>query len=168
MIITPATTPAHPSRRPFGLNAIIVLQILTVLVCGFALALVGIVLWMPAGPREVRLTIEQEIGVYEVLMLGFTLVVNVLCAVGLWRRRRWAWLLTMLQLGFFMLEDMYNHFTGAPREEYVWSMLLNVLMVFYLNQREVQAVFAPKNRDAASTDLLAPAPRQIDQGGAPQ
>jgi hypothetical protein len=43
-----------------------------------------------------------------------------------------------------MLGDLYSYFTGSPRESYAWSMLLNVGMVFYLNQRDVQALFLTK------------------------
>jgi hypothetical protein len=43
-----------------------------------------------------------------------------------------------------MLTDLYSHFTNSPPETYAWTMLLNVSMVFYLNQREVQAIFLSK------------------------
>ena len=71
-------------------------------------------------------------------------VINGVCAIGLWRRQRWAWFLTMLQLGAFMISDLYSYFTNSPPETYAWSMLLNVFMVFYLNQRDVQAIFLTK------------------------
>ena len=81
----------------------------------------------------------------DILQMVLTFVVNGVCAVGLWRRQRWAWFLTMLQLGAFMISDLYSYFTNSPPETYAWSMLLNVFMVFYLNQREVQAIFLTKN-----------------------
>ena len=81
----------------------------------------------------------------DIATLVLTLVVNAVCAVGLWRRQRWAWFLTMLQLGAFMVSDLYSYFTNSPPATYAWSMLLNVFMVFYLNQREVQAIFLSKD-----------------------
>jgi uncharacterized membrane protein (DUF2068 family) len=90
--------------------------------------------------------------------LALVFGVNLLCAIGLWRRQRWAWFLTMLQVGVFMIEDLYGYFTGAPEEEYAWSMLLNVIMVFYLNQREVQAIFTRKERDPAPAHPPTPSP----------
>ena len=79
------------------------------------------------------------------MTLVFAFVANGVCAVGLWWRKRWAWFLTMLQLGVFMISDLYSYFTDSPPETYAWSMLLNVFIVFYLNQREVQAIFLNKN-----------------------
>jgi uncharacterized membrane protein (DUF2068 family) len=88
--------------------------------------------------------VDISLSPFEVLSLVSMAIINPICAVGLWRRQRWAWLLSMLQLGFFMLGDLYSYFTGSPRESYAWSMLLNVGMVFYLNQRDVQALFLTK------------------------
>jgi uncharacterized membrane protein len=166
--MTTIPAPIRPPRRPFGLNAIIVLQALTVLVSGAILALVGYAFWMSSTTGlSMDAIIDGGVGVYDVALLIFTFLVNLLCAVGLWRRQRWAWLLTMLQLGFFMIEDLYSHFTGAPREDYTWSMLLNVLMVFYLNQRDVQAVFTRKSQGDSPAHPLTHSPAHAD-GGAPQ
>ena len=89
-------------------------------------------------------SIQWQLSTVDVLLMALTFVVNGVCAVGLWQRRRWAWFLTMLQLGVFMLSDLYSYFTNSPPETYAWSMLLNIFMVFYLNQREVQAIFLSK------------------------
>lgn len=178
MTIVPVANSTRSPRRPFGLNAIIVLQLLTVLFSGLALVVLGVAIWAAAAGAEMELAVDGEVGkvgqVSGLLLLVFTLVINLLCAVGLWRRQRWAWFLTMLQLGFFMLEDLYTYFTGASSEEYAWSMLLNVLMVFYLNQREVQAVFMRKGSNESNRNESNPsesnrsgAPAH-DQGGAPQ
>jgi uncharacterized membrane protein len=137
-------------RRPFGLTAIIVIQLLTVVLSGLLLGLLVLTFLLAAG----QITIEGiedlspaslQLSPVDTGLLVLTFVINGICAVGLWRRQRWAWFLTMLQLGFFMLNDLYSYFTNSPPETYVWSMLLNVAMVFYLNQREVQAVFLTKD-----------------------
>lgn len=140
-------------KRPFGLNVIIVMQVLTVLFTGGLLALVVIAVYLAesnglaAGiTPEDWAALGSAMNFYEISMLLFAFVVNLLCAVGLWLRRRWAWYLTMIQVGVFMLEDLQAYFTSAPPENYVWTMLLNVVMVFYLNQREVQAVFQRKEQ----------------------
>ena len=133
-------------KRPFGLNAIIVMQVLTVLFAGALLALLGVAVYLAATESALADEMAQSIQICfdNLPALLFTFVINLLCAVGLWRRQRWAWYLTMLQVGVFMLEDLHAWFTGAEPVEYVWSMLINVIMVFYLNQREVQAVFQRK------------------------
>ena len=88
---------------------------------------------------------QWQLSPMDILQMVLTFVINGVCAVGLWRRQRWAWFLTMLQLGAFMISDLYSYFTNSPPETYAWSMLLNVFMVFYLNQRDVQAIFLTKN-----------------------
>lgn len=142
--------PVQRARRPFGLNAIIVLQWLTVVVSAVLLALLGIALGAAYLAAEQGQAVAFDISLLEPFDLMFTLLINLVCAIGLWRRQRWAWLLTMLQLGLFMFQDLYGYFTGAPSETFAWTMLLNVIMVFYLNQREVQAVFVRKTPAALS------------------
>jgi uncharacterized membrane protein (DUF2068 family) len=126
------------------LYAIIGIQVLTMLLSAALLALLAVGLWLSV---EGSTYIIEEMGLdltlswFEFLSLIMMVIINPICAVGLWRRRRWAWLLSMLQLGFFMLGDLYSYFTGNPPASYAWSMLLNVGMVFYLNQRDVQSLF---------------------------
>jgi hypothetical protein len=126
------------------LYAIIGIQVLTMLLSVALLTLLAVGMWLGAegstyGIEEMDL--DLSLSWFENLSLIVMVIINPICAVGLWRRQRWAWLLSMLQLGFFMLGDLYSYFTGNPLASYAWSMLLNVGMVFYLNQRDVQALF---------------------------
>ena len=138
-----------PRRRPFGLLAIIVIQSLMMLGSGILLLLffVGFVfatrMIVVEGINPASFT--WDLPPADLLQMVLIFVVNGVCAVGLWRRQRWAWFLTMLQLGAFMISDLYSYFTNSPPETYAWSMLLNVFMVFYLNQRDVQAIFLTKS-----------------------
>ena len=68
---------------------------------------------------------------------------NLMAAYGLWRRKGWAWVLTMVLLAYAMIIDIVNFFTGQPI--YV-AMLINVIQVGYLNQREVQALFTTPDK----------------------
>ncbi len=136
-------------RRPFGLLAIIVIQVLTMLGSGLLL-LLFLVSFVFASRMIVVEGVDPklfnwELSPMDLLQMVLIFVINGVCAVGLWRRARWAWFLTMLQLGAFMISDLYSYFTNSPPETYAWSMLLNVFMVFYLNQRDVQAIFLIKN-----------------------
>ena len=136
-------------RRPFGLLAIIVIQVL-MMVGSFLLLLLAFVTFVFASRMIVVDGIDPaafkwDLSAADILMMVLTFVVNGVCAVGLWRRQRWAWFFTMLQLGAFMISDLYSYFTNSPPETYAWSMLLNIFMVFYLNQRDVQAIFLTKN-----------------------
>ena len=47
-----------------------------------------------------------------------------------------------LLLAYWMATDTIGYFAGTP--EY-FSTLLNVVMVFYLNQREVRELFDPQS-----------------------
>ena len=133
----------------FGLLAIIVIQVLMMLGSGILLLLLGVGFVFATRMIAVEgvdpAAFQWQLSPMDILQMVLTFVVNGVCAVGLWRRQRWAWFLTMLQLGAFMISDLYSYFTNSPPETYAWSMLLNVFMVFYLNQREVQAIFLNKN-----------------------
>ncbi len=63
---------------------------------------------------------------------------GILVAFGLWRLRRWAWVLVMLQTGIQMAVDFSVYIDG---ERPYLQMLLNVIVIFYLNQRDVQRIF---------------------------
>jgi hypothetical protein len=118
-------------KRPFGVTVIIVLQLITVL------ELVADILAVQAGQPSLFL---QEIRDPQ-LVLGVELVTTlVLLAIslGLWRLQRWAWFLIMIQLGVSMASNLWRYANGVPLH---LNMLLNVIMVFYLNQREVQHAF---------------------------
>jgi hypothetical protein len=136
-------------RRPFGLVAIIVIQILMMLGSGILLLIFGVGFVFATRMIVVEgidpAAFQWQLSPVDIIMTVLTFVINGVCAIGLWRRQRWAWFLTMLQLGAFMISDLYSYFTNSPPETYAWSMLLNVFMVFYLNQRDVQAIFLTKN-----------------------
>lgn len=159
-MLTVPSTATKPPRRPFGLNAIIILQLLTALGSAILLLIFALVMLADSGLLGEELAgnmkLDSPLSTVDVLTMAIAVLLNLLCAVGLWRRQRWAWYLTMLQLGLMMITDLYSYFTYSPLETYAWSMLFNVLMVFYLNQREVRAIFMDKaGNDRQSPELLA-------------
>ena len=121
-------------KRPFGLYMILFLLTLQgllgavlAILFGFGLAVAPGEMLDAVGPVLVELVVPFA------LML-FTLFV----AVGLWRYKPWGWYGMMLLLAYWTASDAIGYFTGDP--DYV-AMLLNVAMVFYLNQREVRDLF---------------------------
>jgi hypothetical protein len=72
-------------------------------------------------------------------VLGIPVLLIVLAlVVGLYRLRRWAWVGAMLFVGIGVSVGIIQYVRGLPL---YGMMLLNVFIVFYLNQRDVQAIF---------------------------
>jgi len=60
-------------------------------------------------------------------------------AIGLWRLQRWAWMCLMIWQGLVMAMDIWGRFNGNPSH---LTMIINVIIVFYINQREVKKAFS--------------------------
>jgi uncharacterized membrane protein (DUF2068 family) len=65
-------------------------------------------------------------------------ILLVIVIIGLWRYQKWAWFTVMVLAGVSLIFGIWQYFHGG--EPYL-NLLINVLVVFYLNQRSVQAVF---------------------------
>ena len=131
----PDGTPQAAGRRkrPFGLYMILLLLMIQALL-GLVLATI-LALGMAVNPDEFWTTVGPELYDVPFVLMAITAVV----LVGLWRYRMWGWYGIMLLLAYYTATDAIGYFVGEP--DYV-SMLLNVAMVFYLNQREVRDLFA--------------------------
>lgn len=119
------------SRRPFGLIAIVILQVVSL-----SVPLVDL-LRVQAGQPSRFLPGVEDSNIVLIVNLGVVLV-QLGIAFGLWWFKSWAWFLIMFQLGVGMTGDIWRYIEGSPP---YFSMLLNVIMVFYLNQREIQQAF---------------------------
>ena len=82
-------------------------------------------------------------------LLAGLLVASVLVVFGLLARRQWAWVLAIVSSGVILAVDLGWWSAGEPRYA---SMLLNVIAVFYLNQRDVQLAL----RGAGDDDVSDP------------
>jgi hypothetical protein len=118
-------------RRPFGLYAVIVLLLAQNLV-------------IAVQPEEVRIGIArllpEDVGDTTAVRV-FSLVLAIIflfVMVGLWRLKRWAWVTTMIVVGIGLTLGIIQYLRDTPL---YWTMLFNVFIVFYLNQRDVQDVF---------------------------
>ena len=125
--------PPDPRKRPFGQKAIVILMIAQAIM-GIAVA----ALFLTAG-SDVRTQFMASFeGPLPVVVYLFSLLIGaplrLVAAIGLWHRRHWAWLLTMALLAYAMALDGITFFLGEPA---YLLMALNVVTVFYLNQREV-------------------------------
>jgi hypothetical protein len=117
-------------RRPFGVTVIAIVYltnaVASVVRTDFSNATVDYVM-NDAGYLDLLQVLIASIG----LLLG----------IGLWTLQRWAWVATMLWAGVTMVTALLAYFRGDP--QFV-SMALSVVVVFYLNSREVQGVFHPE------------------------
>ena len=87
------------------------------------------------APIEVFETISS--GTLYLVLAILTLYI----ALALWLLNSWAWIAAMTLQGFSLFAALVGYLGHQPN--YI-SMLLSILLVFYLNQQEVQAVFRRK------------------------
>jgi hypothetical protein len=126
----------HSSRkRPFGVSVIIfmiLVYLLVLILVVFAVFEMGdeiVSLWL-LDYFSPELTI-----VVLLMVILFLLVVS----LGLWRLQRWAWMLLMIWMGLAMAMDILGRINGDPSH---LTMMINVIIVFYINQREVKKAFS--------------------------
>ena len=83
--------------------------------------------------------------VSELPLVGLALI-QIIIVIGFWRLHRWAWYLVMISAGATMAVDLWQYFQGNP---YYPSMFINVAIVLYLNQRDVQQAFMRRQKAEA-------------------
>jgi hypothetical protein len=122
--------PSH-RRRPFGVYAIIGLLLIRVALIAFDLWRIG-----QGQPALSLLDLNNDrlLGV----IAGATIVALLAICWGLFRLKRWAWITMMILIGFNLLVAITGYLNGG--KQFV-PMLLDVISVFYLNLRSVQAAF---------------------------
>jgi hypothetical protein len=87
---------------------------------------------MHIAPFEVFKIVTS--GMLFLVLAIFTLAL----AAALWSLSSWAWLAAMSLQGFSLFAALVGYLRGEPN--YI-SMVLGILLVFYLNQQEVVAAF---------------------------
>jgi hypothetical protein len=127
-----AATATEGPRRPFGITVIV-----TAMITNAAIAAIRVYL------GEHRLDTYMEPAVHLELTGPFIGALGLIVSVGLWRLRHWAWSATMLWAGVNMVQALLVYYRGEPQFP---SMALSVLIVLYLNQREVQLAFIETTR----------------------
>ena len=70
------------------------------------------------------------------IILSLILVASVLSVAGLLRRTQWGWTLGIVSAGGILFVNLITWATG---DVHYLSMLLNSVVVLYLNQRDVRA-----------------------------
>jgi hypothetical protein len=129
----------RPSR-PFGVKAITALYLFSALSSILAVLLLDVL----AGNSDFTDIRRPELQDLPLIVLAIAQIVIV---VGFWRLQRWAWYLVMVFAGVTMAVDLWQYFWGSS---YYMSMFINVIIVLYLNQRDVQQAFL-HNRKAETS-----------------
>ena len=141
----------RPTRkRPFGVIAIIVLKIVTALSLIVNIIVltfndsVGQFLNRWANDEVTNILNSGNLAIMIALAFILTVLVwHLVLIIGLWLLKRWAWFLVMIELGLSMAFGLFAYFQGEPLYVYMW---LNTIMVFYLNQSEVQHAFGQTSK----------------------
>lgn len=154
---TPGASPDMPARRrPFPVVILAGIQLFNALFYGLATAFV---LLSPGSGRDLLDLLERaglRTGALEgsadsafILLFAGLTAAYLLIAVALLQMRRMGWTATMLVTGAALAIQIYIWW--ARGELVAVSMLLNVVAVFYLNQRQVRDAFGiSRSRIAAS------------------
>ena len=136
-------------KRPFGVYALVTILLLGVIAATLEIVQVETELsgfWATAASllRDysglvslVGLLFDQPTAV--IVVNSLIIIVWMLVIVGMWRLQRWAWLTVMIFSGVNLTYALFRYFADNP--DYI-SMLINVAVVFYLNERSVQHAYA--------------------------
>jgi len=133
-----AATSAGP-RYPLGVLIVILLSALRCFTIATALVNVrsdGILGWIRSGSPLPEFPPGSNGEVIAGILLAGLLAASLLVIVGLVARRRWAWVLAIVTSGLILAIDLGWWWSGDAR---YGAMFLNVIAVFYLNQRDVRA-----------------------------
>ena len=119
------------TKRPFGIYAIIVLQLLNIL------ANFTDMIRVQRGLSTLALPNVQDSRILAVVNIVIA-VILIFIIIGLWRYQYWAWFATMVVTGIALILGIWQYFHGGS--PYV-NLLINSLVVLYLNQRDLRRIF---------------------------
>jgi hypothetical protein len=126
--------------RPFGVTVIATAMIANAIIAGFRTFM---------GDEPVSWDDMLRTDFYFDLLGPFVGVVGLVVSVGLWRLQRWAWVATMSWAGINMAQALWAYWVSDPQYA---AMVLSVVIVLYLNQRDVQLAFIESTRGLMRND----------------
>jgi hypothetical protein len=128
---------SSPNTRPFGVSVIVLLT------AAYILFMVSVFyLSIKSQESSISAQLVNILNPTQVLaVLAIELIILLTIGIGLWRLQQWAWFLLMIWVGIQMFFDLIDYFYV---HEIHASMLISVIIVFYINQREVKKAFSGK------------------------
>jgi hypothetical protein len=130
-------------NRPFGVLVIAVFQILAALGSLLLMAIYADMIhldWL-----DVPVELDSNL-ILTSIALAFARSVTV---IGLLRLKHWGWLLAMIVTGVLLITDLSAYLNNTPN---YLSMLTNIIVVFYLNQRDVRRAFQQQHGERMLPD----------------
>lgn len=88
----------------------------------------------------------QALGAAYTLTLAGLDLFLLITAVGLWLLKPWAWQWNMMVMGFLLVTGLWIHFTSASTLLNDLTLLLNIMIVFYLVNKDVRELFISPRR----------------------
>ena len=129
-----------PQQRPFGLYVVICLQVI------IALSLATDLVLLNYANLTLQILLRNQL---LFTTYGWIIVIAFLVAsLGLFRLERWGWTLSMILIGTSLAYNIWLYFHDEP---HFLDMVSHIIVIFYLNQREVQAPFLEDNLSEEST-----------------
>lgn len=121
-------------ERPFGLYVVICLQVIIALSLATGLVLLNY------ADLTLQILLRDQL---LFTTYGWIIVIAFLVAsLGLFRLQRWGWILSMILIGTSLAYNIWLYFQG---DAHYLDMFSNIVIIFYLNQRDVQAPFIQDN-----------------------
>lgn len=150
-------------RRPTG---VVLVSILLSLIAIQGIVLLTVVLAGVRVPAEI-LTILGQATVFRSIEnfgpewavgIGVVSVAIFLpLAVGFWLRQRWAWVGTMIAASINLTANVVARLLGDITGSWSWSeisLMLTVVVVFYLNLHDVQLIFRAPDPDRPAATMI--------------
>lgn len=137
-------------RRPPAVTILAILQLLSAAVYGLVLAILlvdgpAVLGALASGAADGPLVIDLEFAAL-VVIVGGSCVAALAAGILLLRMRRLGWTITMLLAGLGLGASIYDWWTDGTALS-IW-LLVQIVTVFYLNQRQVREAFGISRREA--------------------
>ncbi len=127
-------------KRPFGVTIIAALLLVNGLLAVVRGGQIAVDFYQEhrgsIAPGEVS-ALAEDFSLLDWLTLPVT-AAGIVMAWGMWTLQPGAWFATMFLQGLYLLAQLYDYGQG---DRPYGNLLITVLTVFYLNQRDVQLVF---------------------------
>lgn len=149
---------AAPVRRPSAVTILAVVQLLSAAVYGLVLAILlvdgpAVLEALASGASNEALVRDLEVAAL-VIIVGGLCVAALAAGVLLLRMRQLGWTITMLLAGLSLGASVYIWWTDGTALS-IW-LLIQIVTVFYLNQRQVREAFGISRREAGVVDQGRP------------